>query len=104
MPCLSPYYESRSVIFGRRTVRGALSFIAADYGKSTFRFFAPSMTSTEGRSGGGAGVGFFTTFSVGRGRTRLTVVVRGVTVVSFLLIPASGTGIARSPSSSDLLL
>ena len=55
---------------GRRATTAAAldSFIAADYGKSTFRFLAPSITSIEGRStGGGAGLGLLT---VGLCRTR----------------------------------
>src|SRR5687767_12890315 len=75
------------------------------YGKSTFFFLEPSMTSTLGRAGAGGATGV--TFAAvldaeirGRGR-RETVGVAGL--LSLLPMPGSGTGMARSPERSVLL-
>src|SRR6185503_14680453 len=94
----SPYYEFRSLILERRTYARRFSFFAADYGNSTFFFLEPSITSTEGRTGAGAGVVTrcaVSALATGRGRVRLGALGRGA--VS-LFSPGSGTSCARSPA------
>src|SRR6185369_14352145 len=86
--------------------RKLISHDYSPYGNSTFFFFAPSITSTEGRSGAGAGVAGFTAAAVSPvawGRGRLGAVVRGAGFAS-LPTPDSGSGNARSPESSDFLV
>src|SRR5688500_7972801 len=77
-------------------------FWKAAYGKSTLRFFAPSITSTLGRGGAIGGFSIFklAVVTVGRGLLRRTTGAG----LAFAPKPGSGTGIARSPESNEALL
>src|SRR5688500_16852257 len=79
---------------------------APPYGKSTFFFLVPSITSIDGRAGAGGAVMGRSAAGADvctmRGLGRRVVVVLGLS--SFGPRPGSGTGSALSPASNEVLL